>query len=381
MQPSSAGVRSPVEKDPVLIWGTYDLAKPRVRLLLDGLRCNQVPFYEIHTDIWAGVRDKGTLTRVQQMRMAARWMAAIPRLVVRYARAPRHSSVLIPYLGLFDILALAPLAWCRRKQMVWDIFISPYDTVVNDRRLVGRYHPASLALYMIEWIASRLVHRPFLDTQAHASRVEALLGLPAGAIGVVPLGTDPARFPPRTGQPTLHDPLRAFFYGQYIPLHGLETVVRAAQQLESEGIPVRWQLAGTGQEQHRITVLAASLGVTTVEQLGWVPAADLPHYIQEADVGLGIFGTSAKALTVVPNKVFELSATQTPIITADSPAMREFAQGHPWIRLVEPGSPESLVAAIKDIVARRHWPSAPLMPTIGPAEVGKALLQTIAELA
>lgn len=362
---------------PLLVWGSYDLSKPRVRLLLEGLRQIGIDFSELHDDIWAGVSDKGTLTRSEQWRAAWRWVAAQPRLVARYLRAPAHGAVLVPYLGLFDLLVLTPFVRWRRVPVIWDLFISPYDTVVNDRRMFGRWHPVSLLLFASEWLASRLATRLFLDTDAHARRFESLMKLPAGRVGAVPLGTDPVRFRPRAGVPTVHTPLRVFFYGQYIPLHGLETIVRAARLLEQRGVAVAWELAGTGQEHARITALIESLGVRSIRQLGWIAAADLPGHIHAADVGLGIFGTSAKALTVVPNKVYEIAATQTPFITGDTPAMRAFVDGHPWVLLTTPGDPASLADCVERIVAAGTWPEAPPLPVIGPREIGAAFRRAV----
>lgn len=362
-------------KKPLLIWGTYDLSKPRVRLLIEGLRQHGVEFEEIHDDIWAGVRDKGTLSFREQIGAVWRWVRAIPGLLGRYGHARDHRAVLVPYLGLFDLLVLAPFARWRGVPLVWDLFISPYDTVVNDRRMFSPWHPVPLMLFACEWLASRLASRLFLDTEAHARRFESLMRLPVGRVGAVPLGTNPAQFPPRAGAPTVHTPLRIFFYGQYIPLHGLETVVRAARVLEGEGLAVQWTFAGTGQERDRIAALIKSLGVTSVEQVGWVAPPDLPSRIHAADVGLGIFGTSAKALTVVPNKVYEMAATQTPFITGDTWAMREFAPDHPWVVRSAPGDPAALAECVRRIVERGSWPSAPPLPVVGPREVGAAFLR------
>ena len=365
---------------PLLVWGTYDVSKPNVRLLLAGIRAAGVPVHEVHADIWAGVRDKGTLTRGEQLRAVGRWIAAMPRLVAAYLRAPAHAAVLVPYLGVFDLLVLAPFVRFRRTPVIWQIFISPYDTAVNDRRMLSRWNPLAWVLYGCEWLACRLAARAFLDTAAHARRFEGLMGLERGTIGAVPLGTDPARFPPRDGKPTVHAPLRIFFYGQYIPLHGLDTIVRAAKLLEEQGVAVEWELAGTGQEHARITALIEALGARSVKQLGWVDAAAIPGRVQACDVGLGIFGTSGKAVTVVPNKAYEIAATQTPLISADTPALAEFAPGHPWVLRVPPGDPAALASRVAAIVRDGAWPDAPPMPVIGPAEIGAAFLRVAGDL-
>lgn len=51
--------------------------------------------------------------------------------------------------------------------------------------------------------------------------------------------------------------------------------------------------------------------------------ADLVGKIKEADLVLGIFGNTPKTKRVIPNKVFEGLALGKPILTADTPAIRE----------------------------------------------------------
>lgn len=360
----------------LLVWGTYDAAKPRVRILLEGLRQNGVRVLEAPVDVWTGVRDRGTLGAGERLGVVARYVAAIPRLIASYLRAPRHDAVLVPYPGLFDLFVLLPLARLRGVPIVWDMFISAYDTVVNDRRMYSRRHPVGALLYALEWLASRFVSDLFLDTDAHARRFEQLMGLPNGRVGAVPLGTDPARFPPAAARATAGRPFRVLFYGQYIPLHGLETIVRAAHLVEQRGIDARWTLVGAGQEQPRVTQLIESLGVRSIEQVGWVQPSELPALIHAADVGLGIFGTSGKALTVVPNKVYELAAAQATIVTADTPAMREFAPAHPRVHLVPPGDAEALADTIARLAAEPRRSDVPL-PVVGPREVGAAFLRAV----
>lgn len=365
---------TPEELGTLVVAGTYDREKHRARILLAGLRERGVTVHEVNVSAWQGVRDKGTLTFAQQLQAAWRLATAWPRVLWGYLRAPAHRVVLVPYPGVFEVLLLAPFAWLRGARLAWDLFISPWDTIVADRRSHGRWHPLPVLLFVLEWLDARAATWLFLDTPAHARRFEQLMALPEGRVGSVPLGTDPAQFPRRPRAPEMRRPLRVLFYGQYIPLHGLETVVDAAALLEERGVPVQWQLAGTGQEQPRITARIAERGVTTIEQLGWVPLERLPALIHDADVGLGIFGTTGKALTVIPNKVYELAATNTPIVTGDTPALREFAPGHPWLLRVPPGDATALADAMARLAEAGPLPEAPPLPVVGPREVAEAFL-------
>jgi len=63
-------------------------------------------------------------------------------------------------------------------------------------------------------------------------------------------------------------------------------------------------------------------------------------------VCLGLFGESMKADNVIPNKVLQILATQKPLITMDSKAIKEIAVNGKNCILVPPGNPQKLAEAI-----------------------------------
>ena len=77
----------------------------------------------------------------------------------------------------------------------------------------------------------------------------------------------------------------------------------------------------------------------------------LPDLYRSAGCALGIFGTSAKAARVIPNKAFQALATATPLITADTPAARELLEDGRDALLVPPGNPEALAEAIRRLAS------------------------------
>lgn len=335
----------------VVLWGTCDLSKPRVRILRDGLARNGVELVECHMQVWSDVRDKSQIGRAGWVRRIARILAAYPRLVWRYWRLPPHDWVLLGYPAVPDVFVIRLFAWLRRTPVAMDWFLSVYDTVVCDRRLVARLNPVAWLLWLVEWAAVRLADCAFMDTATHARRMERMFGLAPGRCGFVWVGVEDGMFPATTSAtraPEDHAPLRVLFYGQFIPLHGVPTIIEAARLLARERVD--WQLVGTGQDASRVRNMLADTPLPRLEWVEWVDYVDLARLIERSDLCLGIFGTSAKAASVIPNKVFQAMAVGKPVLTRDSPAIRELIDRAPARRLLVPaGDPAALADAIL------HW--------------------------
>lgn len=372
----------------LVFWGTYDLGKPRVRLLLEGARRAGFDVLECHAEVWSGVEDKSQLSGWRRITRALRWCAAYPGLLLRYCRLPRHRSVVVPYLGQVDVLLLWPIARWRGARIYFDAFLSLYDTVVHDRRLVSPRSPVAATLWLLEALACRAADRVFCDTDAHARYFESTFRLPSRSVMRVPVGAEEEfRAPPLEAEAKAGLPFTVLFYGQFIPLHGLETVVRAAALLAAEGVAVRWRLVGQGQEAERIDALLAELGLVdgptpTVERVAWIPYADLAQELQRADLCLGIFGAGAKASRVIPNKVFQVIAARRPLITADTPAAREWLHPSRYLRLVPAADPEALAVAVAQIRALPRQPAEvrrdlALVPAIFADDVGRQLARLL----
>jgi len=203
-------------------------------------------------------------------------------------------------------------------------------------------------LWRLEWLACRAADVVIIDTDAHARYVEELFHLPEYSVGSLPVGFEAAAFPRLPAPKTRPRPI-ILFYGQLIPLHGIETVLEAA--LSERGTAYDWIIIGSGQEAGKVE---AALGARPPEHVTWsrwVPYAELNDWIGRSDICLGIFGESRKAGSVVPNKVYQSLACGRHVITRESPAMdalaKDIAQG---LTLVSPASSTALLDGIEQAV-------------------------------
>jgi glycosyltransferase involved in cell wall biosynthesis len=88
-----------------------------------------------------------------------------------------------------------------------------------------------------------------------------------------------------------------------------------------------------------------------VEWVKWIEYEELPREYWGAGCALGIFGTSDKALRVIPNKAYQALASGTPLITGDTPAAQELLTDGENAVLVPPGDPAALAEAMRRVAA------------------------------
>ena len=357
----------------LLLWGTADRGKPRVRLLLAALEQNPIEVQDIHRDVWGGLRDKSRMSFGRAVWQVFIWFSACPVLLWRFLRAPKPDVVLLSYPAQLDALILWPFARLRGVPIVMDIFISLYDTVVLDRKMVRRGGLAARLLWAFEWLSFRAADRLFIDTAPHARHIERLFRLPNGQIGAVPVGAE-EQFQPSSKNHGHTRPL-VLFYGQMIPLHGVSVVLDAA--LSEAGQAWDWVLVGEGQETSKLED-ALKNNPPHITWHRWIDYTELTALIAKADICLGIFGTSEKAASVVPNKVYQCLAAGRHVITRRSPAMEDLLQGNddPGVTLVIEDAPESLTSGIaRALETGARAPSQALRDRFSTKAIALALTQ------
>ena len=313
-----------------LYFGTYERDYPRNSQVVACLRRAGVDVVEHHVSVWEGQRHKFALGIGSAMRLA--------RAELRLLRRPTDDFdvVIVGYPGHFDMPVARRIA--GQRPLVFNPLVSLYDTFVLDR---GRWSPRSAQgrlLKMVDRRAVRMADLVVMDTENHADFIARLGGVSRARIEVALLGADESRFTP-PWQP--EKPFRCFFHGKLIPVHGLPTILEAARHVPE----ITFRMTGTGQLQD----LLARDRPPNVDWLGWVEDDRIPAELRSAGCALGIFGTSEKASRVVPNKVFEALACGAPVITADTPGIRELLSDGESALLVPPGDPKALAGAVRRI--------------------------------
>jgi glycosyltransferase involved in cell wall biosynthesis len=316
----------------VLYFGTYERPYPRNAQVISCLRRAGVEVTERHEPVWEGQEHKFGAGPGAALRIAA------AQLRLRRRVQTQFDAVVVGYPGHLDLGAARRVA-CGRP-VVFNPLVSLADTLVADR---GRFRPGSLparALAAVDRHAFRAADLVVADTAAQAVLFAAL---GATRVEVCFVGVEERLFRPGWSPP---DEFTALFVGKLIPLHGLETILAAARLVPE----LRFRVVGSGQLDRLLAGRPAN-----VEHVPWVAYEQLPKELHRASCALGVFGTSAKAARVIPNKAFQALACGTPLVTADTPAARELLRDGESALLVPPGDPAALAAALRRI------------PELGPA--------------
>ena len=230
----------------------------------------------------------------------------------------------------YDIIVL-PLWWgaiqlpmlklISKKPILYFGQGSPYDELVNDRKKIKANSFTAKFFYYFEKMVCRWSDLITKETQVEIDYYTKEMKVSKEKFRVLLLSVDESKFPVCE----IKKPEKEFhvlYFGQFIPLHGVEVIIEAAKIL-SPHLDIKFRFCGDGQIKEAIMELSKKYALKNVEFLGFVPHETLQNELKKSDLCLGIFGESHKASIVVTNKVYQILCSQKPLITMESDAVRE----------------------------------------------------------
>jgi glycosyltransferase involved in cell wall biosynthesis len=316
----------------VLYFGTYERHYPRNVQVISSLKGAGAEVIEAHVPVWEDKQHKFGLGLTSAMRLG------LAELRLRRTAIEDFDVMIVGYPGHFDMPQARRIA--RGRPIVFNPLLSLYDSIILDR---GRWGDRSLPARVLKAIDRRAMQRADLviaDTEVHADFFAELSGVDRARIAVCFLGAEEPLF--RDGWKR-SDGFHCLFFGKMIPLHGLDTIIEAARLVPE----IEFRIAGTGQLEG---LLEAPIP-PNVDWVRWVDHDQIPRELWAAGCSLGIFGTTEKALRVIPNKAYEALACGTPLITSDTPASRELLVDGESALLVPPGNAPALADAVRRVAA------------------------------
>lgn len=305
-------------------FGDYDPEYSRNRVIIKGLRVNGV--------------------MVEECNVRFSWFKKYVELWKAHRKVGNYDAMIVGYSNDRGVMLFAKMI--ARGPVVWDAFYSVYDMWVNDRKLISRFSIKALYYWLSDQLCCWFADAILLDTNAHTDYFLKTFFVKKEKFERVLVGTDDEIFFPRNTKKEGNE-FRVHFHGKFIPLQGVTYIIEAAALVKEEGI--RFQIIGRGQDYKKARELAGKLNVQDIEWIDRVPYNELAVYMEKGDVCLGIFGDTGKTEQVIPNKVYEAVAMKKPVITADTPAIRELFAHKKDVFLCRRADAQSIADAILEL--------------------------------
>ncbi|MFV0438131.1 MAG: glycosyltransferase [Desulfopila sp.] len=261
-----------------------------------------------------------------------------------FARTGAADAVWVGAFRQRDFAAARSFADRQGIPLIFDPLISAWEKSVFERKRFRAQGRRAMRLKQWEQRMFASADLVLADTDLHARFfIDNLRALTTRTL-VVPVGAEEKLFFEQPHTPPLQRP-EILFYGSFISLQGPEVIVEAARQVPE----ARWTMLGDG-PLRRVCENKAD-GSDHIVFENWCPYEQLAARIGQADVLLGVFGTSDKAGRVIPNKAYQALACGRPLITRRSAAYPAvLGSGDSGVHFVSPGDSASLARVAQEMV-------------------------------
>ncbi len=239
-----------------------------------------------------------------------------------------------------------------RKLVIFDAFISLYDTLCFDRKLCSPVSFLGKAAHWLDTKSCTWSKSILTDTKAHADYFAETFSIQRDKIKALYLGADTSLFYPQDPKEKSNK-FTVFYYGSGIPLQGIDVILKAAKILEKEA-NIIFHLVGPIRKKY--AALIEILNPQNITFTDWVPYDQLPQEIAKADICLGgHFSDIDKAKRVISGKTYQFIAMKKPVIIGDNEANRELFENNKNALLVKMNNAQALAESIIELKNKREF--------------------------
>ncbi|WBM60745.1 glycosyltransferase [Providencia sp. PROV188] len=239
------------------------------------------------------------------------------------------------------------------KEIILEFYISTYDTAVNDRgEIAPKSKKAKRLLFIEKKLTQYATNIVCLNEAEKNYYLKFMHSSAKSKVISVPLVID--RIKSRNQIKMSAKKFQLCWWGNYIPLHGLEKIIKAIKLID--GYDITFYIFGNNEEKSKpYQDLANELEINNKIIFNndfTFKNGKLPEFlINNCDLALGNFGSSEKATTVLVNKVVDAIALNLPCLTMQTKACDEFFIANENIFLTkENPTPEDIANAIIEII-------------------------------
>jgi len=310
----------------VLVAGTYTKSdaypniKYRIQLLknTDGLTVT-----EVHGSLSAKINYSSKFSTISSItRLLFQLGVKSLKVILSILKYRHHTALYIPYPAIHVLWFISFLpSSLKPNRVIADVFISIYDTVVVDRKLLHVHGLAARLLLRIERRAFNSADVLVTDTPENSDYLSRLLGVQHEHFKSLPLSINENDFVPVSRAVKSDRPLSVLFVGTLVPLHNIGLLCQAIADLDQD-TAATFTIIGDGQDAPIVEQFVANhsqeSAVTCVWHRNWMDSPELADAVANADLCVGLLGSSGKSQRVWPFKNYVYMASGKALVTASS---------------------------------------------------------------
>lgn len=229
------------------------------------------------------------------------------------------------------------------KPIIFDSFVSIYDTLCDDRKIFNKSSIIGKILRWYDRLLCNISSLVLVDTKAHQDYYKKQFNV--SNVDYLYVGCNENLFK----KINVKRPQRGivFWYGHANPLQGVDVILKTASLTKNKNVLFRL----VGPIRKKYADLIKKLNLNNVEFVDFIPYKELPVEINRSHICLGgHFSNIDKAKRVIAGKTYQFLACDKVTIVGDNPANRELFKESSKLKFVEMNSPASLAKKILEVI-------------------------------
>lgn len=332
----------------ICIYGTYDRSYTSNKLILQGLKENNINVVEVNAQIPVTRLDKAEdMNWFEIIRRVVNKYRIIPVSIMNWKKIASSDVIYVGYPGHFDVFFAYAVAKFFGKKLVFNPLLVIYIGFAEEQGILSKNSLLGKAVKFFEQLAYHACDLVFADTPFQQVFFEKDYAMPREKLRVLAIGADDKyyRFTPYTNT---KKKINVVYYGLYSPIHGVEYIINAAIRLKNDP-DIHFTMVGNGNTFEKNYNLAKKNKLKNISFYHDTPLDQHPAIIQQGDIFLGFLTNTPTVKRVIPNKVYQGLALNKVVLTANAPVTQSMFKHKENMYLVKPESTEALVEALVEL--------------------------------
>lgn len=264
-----------------------------------------------------------------------------PWKILKCAILQRPDAYVLLFRG-YEMLPLL-LLLKGRKPLIFDDLVNPVEYLYEHKRMTPGSAKDKIFRPLYSWMLRRC--RIILaDTESHIQYASEVCKVDASRYRLIPISTDESVFYPRKKKVADPKTFNVFFYGSYLPLHGVNHILEAAVML-ADNPRITFSLGGCKGKGYEAYEAAIAKGAR-ITYKGWFALDEIATDASNAGLTLaGPFGDTLQGQMVFTTKTFQFLACGAPIVLGKTKISGDFKDKENCL-LVPQGSSRAIADAI-----------------------------------